>query len=150
MKKSIVCILIIIVLIIVIITVKISNTNMKKNSISSYNSVFEQYKNKTLYGADVLSIINKAIDNNTKNNIEKDKDGYFIEDDTSSIKVNIKLLKTDEKGEIEEIKYPMERLEKAGLDAFIASFSLTKFECTEIKYNSSEKVSKIELKQLEI
>lgn len=150
MKKSILCILVVIIIIIVVITIKISSNNKQSNDVSSYNSAFEQYKEKTLYGADVLSIINKAIDNNTINNIEKDEDGYYIANDTNSINVEITLLSTDEKGEIHELKYPMEILEKSGLNTFIASFSLTKFECTAIQYNSLGKVSKIMLKQLEV
>ena len=150
MKKSILCIVIIIVLILVVVVIKISNNNKQINDISSYNAGYEQYKDKTLYGADVLTIINKAIENNKINNIEKNEEGYYIENETNSMKVEIKLLSTDEKGEVHELQYPMEVLEKAGLDTFIASFSVTTFECTSIEYNSLGKVCKIALKQLEV
>ena len=43
----------------------------------------------------------------------------------------------------------METLEKAGLNEFISRFGLTTFECTNIEYNSQNKVSKISIKQLE-
>ncbi len=105
---------------------------------------------KTLYGADVLTVINKAIDNNKSNNVEKDKDGFYLENDTNSIKVEITFLSKDEEDNIKEVVYQMENLEKTGLSDFIASFGVTKFECTNIEYNSQGKVCKIHIKQLEI
>lgn len=150
MKKTILCILVVIAIIIIVITIKISNNNMQLNDVSSFNAQFEQYKDKSLYGADVLTIINKAIDNNTKNNVEKDEDGYYIKNDTNSLSVDIKLLSTDSKGEIQEVMYPMEVLEKAGLDTFISSFSLTTFDCKKIEYNTQGRISKILLEQLEL
>ena len=86
---------------------------------------------KTLYGADVLTVINKAIDKNSK-------------------KVEITFLSKDEEDNIKEVVYQMENLEKTGLSDFIASFGVTKFECTNIEYNSQGKVCKIHIKQLEI
>ena len=32
-----------------------------------------------MYGADVLTIINKAIDNNEENKVQKDNEGNYIE-----------------------------------------------------------------------
>lgn len=101
-----------------------------------------------MYGADVLTIINKAIDNNKSNKVQKDNDGNYIEDE-NSIKVELTLLSTNEDGEEVEVIYPMETLEKAGLNEFISRFGLTSFECTNIEYNSQNKVSKIYVKQLE-
>lgn len=68
---------------------------------------------KTLYGADILSMINKAIDNNETNKIEKNENGLYIENDENSLKIELTLLSTDEKGETKEVKYQMETLEKA-------------------------------------
>ena len=105
---------------------------------------------KTLYGADVLTIINKAIDNNINNKVEKDKDGFYIENDTNSIKVEITFLSKDEEENIKEVVYQMENLEKTGLSDFIASFGVTEFECNKQEYNSQGKVCKIYIRQLEI
>ena len=57
--------------------VKISNNNANNGKISNFNEQFNGYKEKILYGADVLSIINKAIDNNQTNNIQKNDEGYY-------------------------------------------------------------------------
>lgn len=150
MKKNILYILLILLIIIIIVLINVSNNRIKKNAVSNFNMEFEKYKGKTLYGADVLSIINKAIDNNTQNEIKRDEKGKYIEDDSNSIKVDLILLSQDDEGNIRELKYPMETLEKAGLDMFIASFSITEFNLENIEYNSIGRVSRILVKQLEI
>ena len=103
-----------------------------------------------LYGADVMTIINNAIDNNEKNNIEKSNSGFYKENDANSIKVELTLLVRDKEGKTEEKVYQMESLQNAGLDGFISNFGLTTFECTNINYNSQGRVSKIFVKQTEI
>lgn len=103
-----------------------------------------------MYGADVLTIINNAINNNELNNVEKDDKGLYIENDKTSIKVTIILLRTNDKDEITEVAYDMERLEKTGLNEFVSSFGITNFECTNIEYNSTGRISKIFVKQIEI
>ena len=105
---------------------------------------------KTLYGTDVLTIINKAIDNNEKYKIRKNDDGLYINDDEDCIKVTIILLRTNDKGEITEMAYDMEQLEKAGLNQFVSGFGITNFVCTNLEYNTRGKISKIFVKQMEI
>ena len=150
MKRIFFSIILILVLILVIVLITISNNNIKNSKTLEFNKQFEKYLDKTMYGTEVLTIINKAIDNNEKNGVDKDEDGFYIENNTSSIKVELTLLSTNEEGEIVEVKHQMERLQKAGLDKFIASFNLTEFKCTNIEYNEESKVSKIYLKQLEL
>lgn len=150
MKKVLISILIIFILIIIVVTLNISNNVTKMNAISNFNKEFEKFKEKTLYGADVLTIINKAIENNKENNIQRDDEGNFIEDDNYSIKVDLVLLSKDKEENIKETVHPMEKLEKVGLDGFISSFSITKFEFKDIKYNSNGKISKITIKQIEL
>ena len=103
-----------------------------------------------LYGADVMTIINNAIDNNEKNNIEKSSSGFYKENNFNSVKVELTLLLTDKEGKIQEKVYQMESLQNAGLDGFISNFGLTTFECTNIEYNSKGRVCKIFIKQTEI
>lgn len=80
MKKIIISILIILVVVIIVILVNISNNNIKLNDVSKFNEQFETFKDKTLYGADILTIINKAIDNNDMHDIEKKENGEYIDD----------------------------------------------------------------------
>lgn len=110
MKKAILIILGLVAIAIVIILVKISDNNIKKNNVSNFNIEFEEYKDKTIYGADILSIINKAIDNNEEYKIEKDENGYYKEDENHSVKIDLTLLTKDKEENIIESVYSMERL----------------------------------------
>ena len=75
----------------------------KYNNAKQINAAFQKYYNKKIYGADLATAINKAIDYNTKNGIEKNKDSLFIENETNSIKINIKMIDKDN-------TYPMEKI----------------------------------------
>ena len=79
--KKIFVFLIIVVIIVCIILFQYNSYKRDKNAIISENSEFEQYINKEIYGIDLATIINKSIDKNEKNKVQKDKDGLFIEND---------------------------------------------------------------------
>jgi len=59
-------------------------------------------------------------------------------------KIELILLTLDKDNEIKEVTYPMETLEKAGLDGFISGFSLTDFRLEKIDYNSENRGLKLE------
>ena len=105
---------------------------------------------KVLYGNDVMTIVNNAIDNNEKYKVQKKSNGFYIENDINSIKVELTLLLLDKNDNIEEKVFQMEALQKAGLTDFISNFGLTTFECTKIEYNSIGKVNKVFIRQTEI
>lgn len=145
MKKIIIIFGIIIISLVLIISVSLIENNKNILNIKSYNKQYEEYYKKTLYGTDVITLINKAIDQNVKNEIAKDEKGYFIENVTNSIKVEIKLL-SDEK----LLVYQMETLVNVGLEGFVKNFNLIKFKCTDIYYHTNtKKVKKIVFEQIE-
>lgn len=145
MKKIIVIFGIIIISLVLIISVSLIENNKNISNIKSYNKQYEEYYKKVIYGTDVITLINKATDQNSKNEIPKDQKGYFIENDVNSIKIEIKLL-SDKK----LITYQMETLTKVGLEGFVQNFNLIKFKCTEIYYHdNTRKVKKIVLEQIE-
>lgn len=150
MKRIFLYILVIFIIIIAIVLVHVSDKNTQRNEISKFNVQFEQYIGQDMYGTDVLTIINKAIDSNENNKIARDENNYYVEDDSLSVKAYIILLSKNDKGDIEEKTFPMEQLEKAGLDGFLTNFNLTPFELSSIEYNSQKRVSKIIVKQLEL
>ncbi len=150
MKKTILWVAILLLITIIAILINISNNKIKLNEIEKFNSEFESFKDKEIYGTDVYTIINKAIDNNEKYKIEKDENKNYIENDISSVKINLILLTKNEKEEIVEIERPMEALQKAGLAGFIQNFAGVKFKFENIEYNLSGRVSKITVKQLEV
>lgn len=147
MKKIFISIIIMLIIIIVVIAVKIGDNVIKVGNISKFNEEIESiYKDKTVYGADVLTIINKAIDNNKIYKIEKDENGNYINDNVYTLNIDLILLSTSEDGKINEVIYPMEALERKGLDGFIASFSLIAFKNVNIEYNETRKNFKNHIK----
>lgn len=150
MKKIVFSIILITIIGLTVIVVGINGNRAKEKEIAEFNLQFESFKGKTMYGADVLTIINTARENNTNYNIAKNEQGLFLENDENSIKVEIILLSKNSEGEVEEKSYPMETLEKAGLTTFISNFGLTNFECSNIEYNKQKRVSRVTVKQLEI
>lgn len=138
MKKSIIFMWIVLIVIIVPIMIIVSNYKQAKNEVNKFNLLYEKYKTGKYYGSEIGSIINNAINNNEKNEIEKDENGFYIDDDKYCIKILIQL-----KSEEELKTYEMENLEKLGIDRFVKNFNLEQFECSEITYNSVGRINKI-------
>lgn len=141
MKKNIIYIIIALIIIIVPIMIIVSNYKQTQNEINKFNLLYEKYKTGKYYGSEIGSIINNAINNNEKNEIEKDENGFYIDDDKYCIKILIQL-----KSEEELKTYEMENLEKLGIDRFVKNFNLEQFECSEITYNSVGRINKMVFK----
>lgn len=124
----------IIVFIVVIMFGLYINYNNNYSIIQRENRQFESYYNEETYGTNLASIINKAIDSNIKNNIEKDTNGTYIENDTNSINIDIKMIDNDK-------IYNMEKIYKGGISTFTSYYSEIKFKCTKIDYH--QKTGKI-------
>ena len=116
---------------------------MKKTQ--EQNQEYEIYLNKKIYGTDVITVINKATNQNNKNNVEKDKNGFFIENNENSIKVQLNLIY-----EQELVTYEMETLTKVGIEGFVKNFNTIRFKCVKIEYHeSTKKVKTIVFEQIE-
>ena len=117
------------------------NYKASYNEAKKENNQFESYYNKEFYGADVVTLINKAYDNNLTNGVEKDNQGIFKENDTNSIKIDIKMLDND-------TTYNMETLYSGGMDRFIQYYNSIMFKCTKIEYHSNKKVKYMLIEQI--
>ena len=85
---------------------------------------------------DITTVINKAIDNNEKYNVKKDKNGIYIED-KNSIKIEVKMI-------INNKTYSMENIRKIGMESFTEFFGEVGFKCIDIEYHKQNgKVSKM-------
>ena len=96
------------------------------------NSQFDSYKDKEIYGAELTTLINKAVDNNEQNNVEKQKDGTYIENDSNSIRIDIKMLDVDD-------TFSMEKLYGGGMSNFVKYYNEIKFKCVQIQYHDRKK-----------
>ena len=91
MKKIAIFFIIIILIICAIFAMYISykaNYNISKKS----NLSFEKYLNQEVYGSELATVINRAIDRNEKNEVEKNNKGIYQNNDTNSINIEIKML----------------------------------------------------------
>lgn len=129
MKKVAIFFIIIILIICAIFAMYISykaNYNISKKS----NLSFEKYLNEEVYGSELATVINRAIDRNEKNEVEKNNKGIYQNNDTNSINIEIKMLDDD-------TIYQMETFYRGGIQNFINYYSNIKFKCVDIKYHSS-------------
>ena len=124
--KKIAIFFLIIVIIIVGISYMYLNYKANYHEAQRENNQFESYYNEEFYGADVVTIVNKAYDNNLTNSVQKDDKGKFIENETTSIKIDLKMLDTDK-------TYDMETLYSGGMDKFAKYYNNIKFKCTKIE-----------------
>ena len=143
MKKTIIILLIPIFMIIFSICGLLITKNTTLKNIKRENQEYEYYLNKTIYGTEVTSIINKAINQNEKNGIPKDEKGYYIENNENSLKIEIKMI-TIEK------TYLMEEIYNNDITKFVQNFNIVEFKCSEISYHKKTgKISKIVFDELE-
>lgn len=58
----------------------ITSENTQQEELLAFNKGFEAYNKKLMYGVDVITVINKAIDNNKRYGIENDsQDEYYVD-----------------------------------------------------------------------
>lgn len=143
MKKTVLLIFIPIMLILFSVYGLLVTENTNKRAVKRENREYEYYLNKTVYGTDVASLINKAVSQNEKNNIQKNEKGYYIENEENSLKIQIKMITTEK-------IYQMEAIYNNDITKFVQNFNLIKFKCTNIEYHKKTgKVSKITFEQME-
>ena len=126
--KKLFIFLVIVMIIVAVIGFKYMSYKNEYNAIQKENKEFEEYKDKEVYGLEVGTIINKAVDKNTKNKIEKDNNQNFIQNDKNSIEIKIYI--TDN-----ETMYKMETIYNAGTEQFVQYYGNIKFKCSKIEYH---------------
>ena len=139
--KKLAIIFLIGVILIVGISYMYLNYKASYNEARKTNYQFESYYEKEFYGADVVTLLNKAYDNNLTSGVERDKNGIFIENDTNSIKIDVKIIDND-------TLYNMETLYIAGMDKFVENYNGIKFKCTKIEYHQNRKIKYMLIEQI--
>ena len=140
MKKTLIYIICIVLIILSVIGTKYLNFKEQKSLIQKYNLEYEVYLNQDITGRELTTAINRAVNNNEKNSVQKDEKGFYIDDDNNSVKIEIKILDND-------ITYQMETLYNGGMENFIQYYGDINFNCSKIDYNSKGKVSHIIFEQ---
>ena len=134
MKKVAICAVIIIITICVF-GFSYQKYMAKKTEIEKNNLIYDRLYEKEIIGNELATIINKTIDNNEKNNIKQNENGEYIENDTNSIKIEIKFKQSDK-------TFPIESIYSSRVSEFIRLYGQVKFKCTKIQYHKSTKFVK--------
>lgn len=140
MKKTLIYIICVVLIILSVIGTKYLNFKEQKSLIQKYNLEYEVYLNQDVTGRELTTAINRAVNNNEKNSVQKDEKGFYIDDDNNSVKIEIKILDND-------TTYQMETLYNGGMENFIQYYGDINFNCSKIDYNSKGKVSHIIFEQ---
>lgn len=135
MKKNLFVILGIFIIIIAILSYTYYNYKKVIILASKINKEYESYTENTIVGSKLMTLINKAIDQNEKNEIEKDSQNRYIENDKNSIKIEIKFLESDN-------TFSMEAISNLGADQFIKNYNSMTFKCTKKEYHEKTKYIK--------
>ena len=104
------------------------NYNISKKA----NLEFENYLNVEVSGIDLVTVMNRAIDSNERNEVEKNKKGIYQDNENNSISIEVKITDND-------TIYQMETFEKSGMQNFLTYYGNIKFKCTNIKYHQTTK-----------
>lgn len=140
MKKTIVIILCMVIVILSVFGTKYLDYREEKNLIKKENLEYEMYLNKEVSGRDLTTAINRAVNNNEKNKVSKDEKGFYIQNDSNSVIIEIKISDND-------TTYKMETLYNGGMSTFIQYYGDISFECIKIDYNKNGRVSFIIFEQ---
>lgn len=140
MKKVIIFFAIVIIIISIIFGLYI-NYKANYNRAKKQNLEFEKYYKKEIYGTDLATIINRAVNNNEKNGVQKNKKGFYQNNEKNSINIEIKML--DDKS-----TYKMETIYKGGIQNFVKYYSNIKFKCMKIEYHNTNKIKYMFFEQI--
>ena len=134
MKKTLLIICIIFLIIMLVLFWNLRQVQRQNREIQKFNSEYEFFNREGICGVDITTVINKAVDNNEKYEVEKNEFGYYIPNDENSIKIYITLINNSQ-------TYEMERIKEIGLESFVEFFGEVDFKCNKIEYH--EKTGKI-------
>lgn len=132
MKRTIIIFIILILCVLISFLYAYNTYVAQARELGNYNKSYEDYYNKEIYGLELATIINKVTDNNAKNNVQKDENGNYIENDDTSIKMDIYIIDTEE-------AYNVEKIYSLGTERFVQNFNIAKFKCTKIEYHEKSK-----------
>ena len=127
MKKIIIFLAIVLVIVATVGYVYL-NYQATYHETQKVNAQYEGYKDKEIFGTDLATLINRAVDDNIKNDIEKEDTGLYQDNGQDSIRVDI--LFTDDN----EV-HSMEEIYNSGTDTFMQYYNQIRFKCTKIEYH---------------
>lgn len=108
---------------------------VNKSMVNFENNPYTSIVGKNISSAELATLINKAMNKNADNEVQRDENGYFIENDENSIKIDVHFL-------LDDTILKAEQIEKSDLNLFITAYSSAQFKCTKIEYHNKSKLVK--------
>ena len=129
MKKKFLIILIILLILLASAGYYVYNTRQLKALAQKQNATYESCYQQEILGTTLISIINKAVNDNEQNGVGKEQNSIYYENNhENSIQISIKFFQSDD-------IVPMEKIAKGGSEAFVRAFATASFKCTKIEYH---------------
>lgn len=137
MKKGLMIIILIFSIIFIVLFMKLSEVRTQSLETIKFNQEYEYYNKSGLYGIDITTVINKAVNNNEKYEIEKNEKNRYIDDEKHSIKIQVRM-------KLNETTYDMEQIYNLGTEKFIMNYGNVTFNCISLEYHKSTgRISKL-------
>ena len=128
MKKYVFIIITVVLIIVSAIAYKIYDFRVTQNNVANNNKTYNSFYEKEALGTDVATLINKAMDSNKKNSVEKYEDGSYVDNNTNSVNIDIKFKDLD-------TPISMEKIDELDSVRFVQNFGGFSFKCTKIEYH---------------
>lgn len=136
MKKSIIIILILLLIVSTAVCLYVYNIKKTESYAEKNNKEYEKFYDQEILGTTLISIINKATNDNEKNGVEKQEGTiYYIDNNKNSVQITIKFLDSDKIIKMEEISQKQ-------TENFVQVFATATFKCTQIQYHEKTKCIK--------
>ena len=127
--KKVIIFLVIVLIIVATVAYMYLNYKATYNEAQVKNAQYESYDGKELYGTDLATLINKAVDDNAKNKIDKNDKGLYVDNGKDSIRIDIKF--TDDNS-----VHSMEEIYNSGTDTFMQYYNQIRFKCMKIEHHT--------------
>lgn len=135
MKRNLIILISALLIVCVFVVYFVINYRNMQIDAQANNKEYITYKDKTIVGTTLVSLINKTVDNNEKNNIEKDEKNTYIENDKNSVKIYVYFLDLKKEDKYIETPYTMEQIYNNDTDNFIKLYGTSNFYCSNIDYH---------------
>lgn len=132
MKKNLLILVSLFLIIVLILALAITNRQKAIIRAKNANLEYEKYTTNNILGSSLMTLINKVIDSNEKNGIQKDKNNLYIQNDTNSIIIEVKFIESKQ-------IFRMEAISKLGSEAFIQNYNTMSFKCIKKEYHEKTK-----------
>ncbi len=103
MKKTLFIIIGIFIIILLALALALIGIESKNKVLREANAEYEFYLDKPIYGTELATLINKAIDNNNKYEVQKDESGLFIDNGQNSVLITIQMMGSSQIYEMEKV-----------------------------------------------